>query len=150
MRKETSGGRLARAAFREHRALEKDMVNLASWRPRRFDDPAASARRLARELRRLGRRLRGYFDREERSGLVDDILERLPSAEAALGVLKAEHPAFLARIESLARRLERAARPDAEGARRELARLFVRYRRHEDQENELFLSAYSDDVGSVD
>jgi hypothetical protein len=119
-----------------------------------FEQPAGEVA-LADAAARLGalrQHLARHFEQEERGGFMEESLSRMPRLAAAVREVMGEHPALLADLDRLLKRL--AARDSGEEAWRQAGHAFEafasRLLAHERNENAVVQEGYNEDLGFVD
>ncbi len=119
-----------------------------------FEQPAGEVARAdaAGRLGALRQHLARHFEQEERGGFMEESLSRMPRLARAAREVLAEHPALLADLDRLLKRL--AARDSGEEAWRQAGRDFEafasRLLAHERNENAVVQDGYNEDLGLVD
>jgi len=113
------------------------------------DDWLAEVRPLVGEL---ANRIGPHFNGEE-AEFFQDVRQRIPRHAATIDKLIQQHRRLLQDLVALAGRLEnlkKASGPDAESWVMDLTRTLRLLSTHEEQENELMLVAYWQDLGEAD
>ncbi len=102
-------------------------------------------------LQELPKMLGEHFaDEEVGGGLYDDLARRRPRLLAQLDVLRGEHRAILAELETLIREIQSDPAPGgvlSEATRRGINRCAERLRRHEHDESTMIVDVYYTDEG---
>jgi hypothetical protein len=134
----------------QHRELHDLLVEARGA----FEQPTGEVARAeaAGRLGGLRQHLARHFEQEERGGFMEESLTRMPRLAAAVREVMGEHPALLADLDRLLKRL--AARDSGEEAWRQAGRDFEafasRLLAHERNENAVIQEGYNEDLGLVD